>query len=92
MRDPRASLLISGAVRAENPLENPRLTLTGAAEPMTKDAAARTAFLARHPAAESYVDLADFIFFRFRVAGAHLVAGFGRAGAVSPSDILTSKR
>lgn len=91
MRDPRASLLVAGAALAGNPLENPRLTLTGAVEPMAKDAAAREAFLARHPDSESYVDFADFIFFRFRIASAHLVAGFGRAGAVSPSD-LTAKR
>ncbi len=86
-RDPRASLLIAGAVVARNPLENPRLTLTGTAESIGKDAVARESFLARHPDAVSYVDFADFVFFRFRIGGAHLVAGFGRAGTVSTSEL-----
>jgi putative heme iron utilization protein len=91
-RDARASLLIAGAVTARNPLENPRLTLTGTAESMGKDAAVREAFLARHPDAVSYVDFADFAFFRFRFTGAHMVAGFGRAGGISPSVLAPMKR
>jgi hypothetical protein len=88
-RDPRASLLISGAASARNPLQNPRLTLTGIVEPVAKEAV-RGLFLARHPDAASYIDFADFVFFRLRIEAAHMVAGFGRAGSLSPAELLRS--
>ena len=86
-RDPRASLLIAGVAVARNPLENPRLTLTGTVESIGKSAATRELFLSQHPDAASYVDFADFVFFRFRIVGAHLVAGFGRAGSISTLEL-----
>jgi putative heme iron utilization protein len=87
-RDPRASLLIADAAEAGNPLENPRLTLTGEVEPIAKHAATRESFLSRHPDAAAYVDFADFTFFRFRTTGAHLVAGFGRIARIPPFELL----
>jgi putative heme iron utilization protein len=87
-RDPRASLLIAGAAEARNPLESPRLTLTGTAASLGKDTAARDTFLSRHPDAASYVDFADFTFFRFRTTGAHLVAGFGRIARIPPPELV----
>jgi putative heme iron utilization protein len=90
MRDPRVSLLIAGDAVVENPLENPRLTLTGTVEATPKNAATRESFLARHPDAASYLDFADFVFFRLRIESAHLVAGFGRAGGIPPSELVPS--
>jgi len=86
-RDARASLLIAAAAATGNPLADARITLTGTAFPVGNDAAAREAFLARHPEAAAYADFADFAFFRFRTLGAHMVAGFGRIGDIPPSEL-----
>jgi hypothetical protein len=88
--DARASLLLVGRGGEEgDPLAGARLTLVGRAQPGGGDAALRRRFLARHPAAAGYADFADFGFFRFVVAGGHLVAGFGRIVALTVDDLLT---
>ena len=82
--DPRASLLIADALDAGDDADiqaRARASLNGAIAPLTDPAAiadARARFLARHPAAETYVDFADFKFFVMKVADIHLVQGFGR--------------
>lgn len=76
--DPRASLLVCGEVRASgDPLAEARVSLLGRVEPLA-DRTLRGRYLAAHPEAETYVDFADFRFFRMTVERAHLVAGFGR--------------
>jgi putative heme iron utilization protein len=85
--DPRASLLVASAIDSANPLAGARLTLTGTVAPTSKDTATRDTFLSRHPDAAAYADFADFGYFRFLTAGAHLVAGFGRIGDIPPSEL-----
>ncbi len=88
-RDPRASLLLVGpGGETGDPLAGARLTLTGSVA-LDREGATRRRFLARHPEASGYADFADFSFHRLAVAGAHLVAGFGRIVDLSRDDLLT---
>jgi len=93
-RDPRASLLILGATGApgEDLLAGPRLTLTGTVVSVERDAALTARLLARHPEAASYIDFADFGFYRLHPAAVHLVAGFGRVGDILPAALLGPTR
>lgn len=85
--DPSVSLLIAEHVEGD-PLAAVRLSLSGRIGACA-DTAARRRFLARHPEAAGYVDFADFAFWRIEVAGAHLVAGFGRIVDLAAGDFLT---
>ena len=77
--DPAASLLLRTPAGGD-PLAEARVTLLGRAsrEPEERREANKSAFLARHPTAALYADYGDFAFWRFEIAKAHLVAGFGR--------------
>lgn len=88
--DSRASLLVED-VDVADPLEGPRLTLSGRLDPVPADLVplVRRRFLARHPSAASYVDFGDFGFRQLTLAGAHLVAGFGRIRSFGAADLLT---
>lgn len=76
---PRCSLL---AVEAgpDNPLALGRVTLVGTASKVAGEveAAAREAFLQRHPDAGYYVDFEDFHVWRMQVTGVRYIGGFGR--------------
>jgi putative heme iron utilization protein len=85
--DRRASLLIDGTDERGDPLAGARITLMGQAGAGT-GANTRSRFLARHPAATSYVDFADFSFFRLTLERAHFVGGFGRIRWFSPAELL----
>ncbi len=87
--DPRASLLFSADFGAADPLTLARVTLLGSVAP-TADAAARSNFLTRHPAAAAYADFGDFGFYRLKVERAHFIGGFGRIVELSGSDLLGS--
>jgi len=87
--DPRASILIDGTDAAADPLQGPRLTLSGKAEKITGEAIKRR-FLARHPEAAFYVDFPDFSFWRLAVEGAHYIGGFGRIVDLQATDLLVS--
>ena len=82
--NPRCSLLIADALDTSSDADmqaRARASLNGAIAPLTDPAAvaeARARFLACHPAAETYIDFADFKFFAMKVADIHLVQGFGR--------------
>ena len=86
--DPRASLLLASPPGRGDPLNRPRLTLSGpiAAEP-APDARAR--FVARNPKAKLYASFADFSMFKMAIAAVHFNGGFARAAALTPADILT---
>jgi putative heme iron utilization protein len=86
--DPRASLLLASPPGRGDPLNRPRLTLSGAiaADPAP---AARARFLARNPKAKLYASFADFSVFKMAIASVHFNGGFARAAALSPTDILT---
>ncbi len=90
LADPRVSLMLDE--RAEgDPLEGSRIMLSGRAE--TAAGAdleiVRRRYLAAHPSAEAFVNFVDFLFFRIRPSGTHLVAGFGRIVDLKPDQFLT---
>ena len=88
--DSRVSLMLDE--RAEgDPLEGARIMLAGRAEEAAGDAAAvlRQRYLNAHPSAEAFVNFKDFLFFRIRPSGMHLVAGFGRIIDLKPEQFLT---
>ncbi len=86
--DPRCSLLV-GEVGKGDPLAYPRLTLKCRAEPLPRSAGLRSTFLAAHPKAALYIDLADFSFFRLVPDAVSYVAGFGRAYRFSGARMLS---
>ncbi|MGH7401720.1 MAG: HugZ family protein [Candidatus Rokuibacteriota bacterium] len=77
--DPRASLLVAQAGAGEDPLALARVTLMGRAQRLAaaERAAARGAYLARHPNAAHWVDFEDFAFWRLDLTGVYFVGGFG---------------
>jgi hypothetical protein len=81
--DPRASLLVTQA-GGEDPLALGRATLLGRAGRVddAAHAAARAAYLARHPRAIQWVDFEDFTFWRLDLADVYFVGGFGAMGWV----------
>jgi putative heme iron utilization protein len=84
--DARVSLLIAERSNGE-PLESARLSLIGSIA-QSDDPIARRRFIARHPSASEYAQFSDFAFWRLEVAGAHLVAGFGRIVELAPADLM----
>jgi putative heme iron utilization protein len=90
MADPRVSLMLDERA-AGDPLEGARIMLAGRAEEVSQgDAAmARRRYLNAHPSAEAFANFKDFSFFRIRLSGAHLVAGFGRIVDLEPDQLLT---
>jgi putative heme iron utilization protein len=89
LADARVSLMLDE--RAEgDPLEGARIMLSGHAEEVASDREiARRRYLNAHPSAEVFVDFKDFSFFRIRLTGTHLVAGFGRIVDLKPARFLT---
>lgn len=94
LADPRASLLVVEAPQpgdadpAADPLTRGRVTLLGrvTSVPRAEAAAARAAFLARHPEASFYAELPDFAMYRLQVEGLRYVGGFGRMSWVKPAE------
>ena len=76
--DPRVSLFVSEPGWSGDPLAAARVTVMGTAVPVPADAAAaaRHAYLARHPNAAHWVDFEDFAFHRIEVADCYFVGGF----------------
>jgi putative heme iron utilization protein len=89
MNDPRASLLLTGEPERGDPLNHPRVTLSGRIE-KTQAPSARRRYLQRNPKAKLYADFGDFAFFRLAIEGVHFNGGFGRAASLEPGDILSS--
>ncbi len=87
LADARCSLMLDER-KDGDPLEGARVMLMGTLA-ATADAAARAAYLRRHPEAEMFAGFADFAFYRMGIARAHLVAGFGRIVDLKPADVLT---
>ncbi len=90
LADDRVSLMLDERA-AGDPLEGARIMLSGHAEEPDADdlGAVRRRYLSAHPSAETFVDFKDFLFFRIRPTGAHLVAGFGRIIDLKPEQFLT---
>lgn len=91
MADPRCSLLL-GEPGKGDPLAHPRITIACLAERLERESddgrRARRRYLNRHPKAELYVDFGDFSFFRLAPQRASLNGGFGKAYALTRSDLL----
>lgn len=89
--DPRCSLLI-GEVGKGDALAHHRVTLKCLAEEIGREApertAAREAYLAANPKAALYADLGDFAFVRLRIESASFNGGFGKAYALTRSDLV----
>lgn len=89
--DPRCSLLV-GEPGKGDPLAHPRMTLIGTAENLGQGpnrAHVKSRFLRRNPKAALYADFPDFAFWKFATARASLNGGFGRAYAITSSDLAT---
>jgi putative heme iron utilization protein len=85
--DPRATLLIDATGLEADPLSGARITLIGEAR-RTTSATARRRYLARHPVSAGYADFPDFSFYKFDIASAHYIGGFGRIVDIQRSDLL----
>jgi heme iron utilization protein len=88
--DPRASALLSEAPERGDPLNHPRITLTGRIE-RSAEPGVRRRYLQRNPKAKLYVDFDDFAFFRLAIEAVHFNGGFGRADLLTPADVLISR-
>ena len=83
---PKASLLFDGTGGIDEPLTGPRVTLLGEVA-VTTATEHRAAYLAARPDAALYADFKDFRFYRFNVAEALIVAGFGRIHRLSGEEL-----
>jgi putative heme iron utilization protein len=85
---PQASLFVAQTTNDGDPLGAARATLVGFAEPApdSEVASASEQYLARHENSRSWVDFADFSFFRLRPIDIYFVGGFGVMGWVSAED------
>ncbi len=89
-RDPRASLLLTGARDRGDPLNHPRVTLGGRVEP-DPPGRAKSRYLQRNRKAALYAGFSDFGMFRLRIESVHFNGGFGRAAPLAPADVLASR-
>jgi putative heme iron utilization protein len=91
--DPRASLFVwdtsASPQGSDDPQQAKRACLAGKVSALDgADAeAARTAFLARHPQAEPWLQL-DFRFYRLAVEEVQFVGGFAQASWIQAEEIL----
>jgi len=91
--EPRAALLYDGTAGLADPLTGPRASILGRIEPIAASepvSRLKARFLARHPAAASYADFADFRLYRMTVERAHLIAGFGRIQWLTAADVIAA--
>lgn len=90
LADDRASLLVTAAEAAEDPLGAGRVTLMGRVRrtPESELASVREAYLARYENASYWVDFKDFAFFQMDPIDLYFVGGFGVMGWVAAEDYL----
>ncbi len=86
LSDARVSLMLDERKEGD-PLQGSRVMVMGRAA-RADDAHVRRRYLARQPEASAFADFQDFAFYRVALAGAHLVAGFGRIVDLTRQDIL----
>ncbi len=87
LADARVSLMLDER-KAGDPLQGARVMLMGFAA-KTESADARRRYLAHQPEAEIFAGFSDFAFYKVKLKGAHLVAGFGRIVDLKPDQLLT---
>ena len=88
--DARASLLLTGRPERGDPLNHPRVTLSGRVERCAAPRA-KARYLQRNPKAGLYAGFADFALYQLRVEDVHFNGGFGRAAPLTRSEVLTSR-
>lgn len=91
--DPRATLLVTQAGAADDPLAAGRVSLVGEAHVLgdAEAEAARTAYLARHSAARYWADFGDFGFWRLEVTDVYFVGGFAAMGWVNAGEYRAAR-
>lgn len=89
-RDPRVSLMVTGAPTDDDPMTAPRLSINGSLRVLSGDEAARAKrqFLARHPGSAPYDTELDFTYYRLEIAGARFNQGFGAFRKLGPGALL----
>ena len=88
--DPRASLLLTGRPERGDPLNHPRVTLSGRVERCAASRA-KARYLQRNPKAGLYAGFADFALYQLRIEDVHFNGGFGRAAPLTPSEVLIAR-
>jgi putative heme iron utilization protein len=88
--DARASLLLTGRPERGDPLNHPRVSLSGWVERCVA-ARAKIRYLQRNPKAGLYAGFADFALYQLRMEDVHFNGGFGRAAPLTPSEVLISR-
>ena len=89
--DPRASLLLTGRHDRGDPLNHPRLTLSGQVERCAAPRA-KVRYLQRNPKAGLYAGFADFALYQLRIEDVHFNGGFGRAAPLTPPEVLSPRQ
>ena len=86
--NPRASLLVTQAEEAGDPLGAARVTLLGNVSrvPEAGVAQARETYLRNYPNSKHWVDFEDFSFYGMEIVDVYYVGGFGVMGWVTASD------
>lgn len=87
MKDARASLLVGAIPDNGDALAGSRVTVLGRFEPLAREEIAAR-YLAHHPAAQDYIDFADFAFWRLAASEIHGIAGFGRIDTFPAADVF----
>jgi heme iron utilization protein len=88
--DSRASLLFTGRPDRGDPLNHPRVTLSGQVERCASPRA-KSRYLQRNPKAGLYAGFADFALYQLRVDNVHFNGGFGRAAPLTVAEVLVSR-
>src|ERR1700722_18481092 len=88
--DPRASLLLTGRHERGDPLNHPRVTLSGRIE-QTAAPRAKVRYLQRNPKAGLFAGFADFALYQLRIEDVHFNGGFGRAAPLAPAGVLSPR-
>ncbi|MCY4288131.1 MAG: pyridoxamine 5'-phosphate oxidase family protein [Aestuariivita sp.] len=90
-KEAQVSLLIGEPESKGDPLSYPRLTLQADASFVPRDSERfsqmRSDWIEHHPKSQLYADFTDFLFVEFQVKDAYLVAGFGKAYALTAADL-----
>ncbi len=92
--NPRCALLVGEPPARGDAMAFARLSLAARAAFLDEDekAALRAPYLTAHPKARLYFDFADMRLVRFRLEGAALNGGFGRAFRLSADDLVPHAR
>lgn len=86
---PTSSLLLTSEGGRGDPLNHPRVTLTGSIA-VQADPTSKARYLRRNPKAKLYASFTDFTLRRLAIEEIHYNGGFGKADRVEISDLLTA--